>query len=85
MGNLGSIKLYALSTCTHCKALMNFLEENKIAFSFVNVDELEGRERREMVKEIKQFNKRCTFPTTVVGDQVLVGFKEAELKEALQI
>lgn len=77
------VKLYALSTCVHCKALIEFLQKNRIDFSLVNIDELAGDERRAMVKEVKQFNKRCTFPTTVVGDQVVVGFKEEELTQAL--
>ncbi len=85
MGNREIVKLYALSTCHHCKALIEFLEKNQVNFSFVNIDELVGRDRREMVKEVKHFNKRCTFPTTVVGDQVVVGFKEEELKQVLNI
>lgn len=64
---------------------MEFLARNRIEFSFINVDELEGAARREMVKEVKEFNKRCTFPTLVVGEQVVVGFKEAEVRETLKI
>lgn len=85
MSDCTKVKLYAVSTCFHCKALIEFLEQNRIDFSFVNVDELEGAERREMVKEVKELNKRCTFPTLVVGDQVVVGFKEEEIRETLHI
>ena len=85
MGGRGKVKLYAVSTCLHCKALIEFLEQNRIEFSIVNVDELVGSERREMVKEVKELNRRCTFPTLVVGDQVVVGFKEEEVRETLQI
>jgi glutaredoxin-like protein NrdH len=38
-----------------------------------------------MVKEVKEFNKRCTFPTLVVGDKVVVGFREEEVRETLRI
>lgn len=79
------VKLYAVSTCAHCRALMEFLDQHQVEFSFVNVDELEGAARREMVQEVKELNKRCTFPTLVVGEQVVVGFKEAEVRETLQI
>ena len=85
MGNRAKVKLYAVSTCVHCQALIELLEQNQIDFSCVNVDELEGAERREMVKEVKELNKRCTFPTMVVGDQVVVGFKEEEVRETLHI
>jgi glutaredoxin len=77
------IKLYAVTTCSHCKALMKFLNDNQVMFECVNVDELLGSERREIIKEVKQINKRCSFPTTLIGDRVVVGFKEAELREAL--
>ena len=78
-------RLYALSTCVHCKALIEFLEENRVAFSFVNIDELEGKERRDMVKEVKRLNPRCTFPTLVAGEQVVVGFRIEEIRKVLNI
>jgi glutaredoxin len=81
----GRIKLYTLSTCKHCKALRSYLEEKGVAFDFVDVDLLAGPERREMIKEVRQYNQRCSFPTTVIGEKVLVGFKEEELREALGI
>ncbi len=80
-----AVKLYALSTCVHCKALIELLQENQVDFSFVNIDELEGKERRDMVKEVKRFNPRCTFPTLVAGEQVVVGFRQEEIKEVLNL
>ena len=64
---------------------MEFLDQHQVEFSFVNVDELEGTARREMVKEVKELNKRCTFPTLVVGEQVVVGFKEEEVRQTLRL
>lgn len=64
---------------------MEFLDQHQVEFSFVNVDELEGTARRDMVKEVKELNKRCTFPTLVVGEQVVVGFKEEEVRETLRL
>lgn len=83
MATPSSIKVYALSTCAHCKALLTFLQDHRFVFESVNVDELLGKERRDMVKEVKIVNKRCSFPTTVIDEQVVVGFKENELREAL--
>ena len=80
-----AVKLYALSTCVHCKALIELLQENQVDFSFVNIDELEGKERRDMVKEVKRFNPRCTFPTLVAGEQVVVGFRQEKIKEVLNL
>jgi glutaredoxin-like protein NrdH len=78
-----NIKLYALSTCTHCKALREFFEKRQLSFDYVDVDLLQGRERQEMLKEVRQFNARGSFPTSVIGDRVVVGFREDELREAL--
>lgn len=79
------IKLYAVSTCSHCRALMEFLEENNFPFDCVYVDELLGSERRDVIKEVKRVNKRCSFPTTLIDEKVVVGFRLEELKEALRI
>ena len=79
------VKLYALSTCVHCRAVRSFLESNKIAFSSVNVDELEKWQRKEMIREVKKYNGKGSFPTLVVGEKVIVGFKEDELKIAFEL
>jgi len=79
------IKLYAVSTCTHCKALRDFLQENGVAYDCIEVDGLFGKERRDMLKEVRKFNKRASFPTVVIGERVVVGFKEDELREALAL
>jgi glutaredoxin len=44
---------------------------------------LEGDERRAIIEDVKKFNPRCSFPTVIIGDKVIVGYKEKEIKEAL--
>jgi glutaredoxin len=44
---------------------------------------LEGEERKAIIEDVKRFNPRCSFPTIIIGDKVIVGFKEKEIKEAL--
>jgi glutaredoxin len=78
-----SIRLYTLSTCVHCKALREFLQARGLPFDFVDVDTLQGKERREMLNEVRQYNRRCSFPTSVVGGEVLIGFKEDEFRKVL--
>jgi glutaredoxin len=77
------IKIYSLSTCSHCKATKRLLDECTIKFDFIDVDLLEGKERKAMVDEIKKVNKRCSFPTIIIGEKVIVGYKEKDIKEAL--
>lgn len=77
------VKIYSLSTCSHCKAAKKFLGECTIKYEFVDVDMLEGDERRAIIEDVKKFNPRCSFPTVIIGDKVIVGYKEKEIKEAL--
>jgi len=77
------VKIYSLSTCSHCKATKKFLGECTVKYDFVDVDLLEGDERKAIIEDVKKFNPRCSFPTNSTGDKVIVGFKEKEIKEAL--
>jgi len=79
------IKLYSLSTCSHCKSTKKLLSECEIAYEFIDVDTLVGDERKAIIEDIKKVNSRCSFPTIIIGDTVIVGYKEKEIKEALGI
>jgi len=61
-----SVKLYSLSTCSHCKSTKKFLNECTIQFEFVDVDLLEGEERKAIIEDIKKLNPRCSFPTIII-------------------
>ncbi|MBF0303918.1 MAG: glutaredoxin family protein [Desulfamplus sp.] len=80
-----STLVYALSTCSHCKAAKRFLTECQIDFKCVEVDALTGEERQNTISDIKKINPRCSFPTIVINDKVIVGFQEEQIKEALGI
>jgi glutaredoxin len=47
------------------------------------VDLLSGEERAAILEDVKKFNPRCSFPTIVIGETVIIGFKEKEIREAL--
>ena len=78
-----SIQVYTLSTCSHCKATKKFLGECGIKYEFTDVDLLQGEERAAILADVKKFNPRCSFPTIVIGEQVIIGYKEEEIKSAL--
>lgn len=81
----GKVMLYALSTCVWCKKTKRLLSDLGVKYSFIFVDKLEGKEREEVVSELKKYNKRGSFPTIVIDDdKVIVGFKEDEIKEKLE-
>ena len=77
------IKLYSLSTCSHCRAIKILLENGAWTFDFVDVDLLHGKERRDTLEEVRQLNKRCSFPTIRIGDRIIVGYRENDIREAL--
>jgi glutaredoxin len=79
------VKMYTLSTCSHCKVTKKFFDSCAVKYEFTDVDLLTGDERRAILDEVRKINKRCTFPTIVIGEKVIVGFQEKEIKEALGI
>jgi glutaredoxin len=83
MDNDKKVKIFSLSTCSHCKSTKKLLSECTVKYEFVDVDLLDGEERAAIIKDIKQFNPKCSFPTIIIGDRVIVGFKEQEIREAL--
>ena len=78
-----SVKVYALTTCIHCKNAKAFLDEKHISYECVHVDQLQGDERKNTVEEIKKLNPKVSFPTICVGKDVIVGFNKDELITAL--
>lgn len=77
------VKMYTLSTCSHCKATKRFMNEYNVKYEFTDVDLLQGEERAAVLEEVRKINPNCSFPTIIVGDKVIVGFKEKEIREAL--
>lgn len=77
------VTLYALSTCIHCKNTKEFLKENNVDFDSIEVDTLEGDKRKKAIEEVRAHNPDLSFPTIVLKDKCIVGFKKQELKEAL--
>lgn len=79
------VKIYSLSTCSHCKSAKKFFDKCSIQYDYTDVDLLTGDERKAVVEEVKKLNEMCTFPTIIIGEQVLIGFNEERLKKALGI
>lgn len=78
-------KLYALSTCSHCKMCKRFLGDCGIEYEFTDVDLLPDDERKTTIDEIKALTSRCAFPTIIIGEKVIVGFQEDKIRDALGI
>ncbi|MBI5664107.1 MAG: glutaredoxin family protein [Nitrospirae bacterium] len=77
------VRLYTLSTCSHCRATKTFLDECAVKYEFTDVDLLTGEERSAIIEEVRKINEKCSFPTIIIGDKVIIGHKEQEIREAL--
>ncbi len=78
------ITLYALQTCSHCKDIKGFLQKRQVSFRILYVDMMVGDERNDAMRTLRRINPKCSFPTIVVGEKTIVGFKKDKIEQALQ-
>ena len=81
--DVGQVMLYALSTCVWCKKTKRLLDELGVAYDYEYVDFLQGDERTEAIDTVRQWNPSRSFPTLVINDKCIVGFRANEIREAL--
>lgn len=79
-----AITLYALTTCIHCKKTKEYLDDCGAKYDCVFVDKLEGEERKRIIEAIKKVNPNLSFPTLLVDEEAIVGFKKDQIKDALE-
>ena len=78
------VKVYALSTCIHCKKAKEYLDQCGIKYNCVHVDQLTGDERKAVVEEVKKHNPSVSFPTILIDGDVIIGFNQEKIDEALK-
>lgn len=84
MADNNCLKLFALSTCVHCKNTRQYLDEKNAPYDCVYVDTLTGDERKEVIEEIRKHNPKLSFPTLVFkSGRVVVGFHKDEIDSEL--
>ena len=81
----GKVRMYTLSTCSHCKAAKRFMTENGIPYDATDVDLLGPAERAAILDDVKKLNPNISFPTIIIGKTVIVGFREEKIREALNL
>ncbi|NCN52533.1 glutaredoxin family protein [Candidatus Parcubacteria bacterium] len=75
-----TVTIYSTPTCHFCHAAKEFFKENNVAFEDINVAE-DAAKRQEMVELTGQLG----VPVIRIGDDVIVGFDEAKLRELLKV
>jgi glutaredoxin len=66
-------------------AAKQWMTDHGIEFDYTDVDLLAGEERKDMIREVREYNPNCTFPTILIGDEVIIGNEDAQLKKALDL
>ncbi len=77
---MSQIKIYTTPTCPWCKKTKEFLKQNKIKYSEIDVSS-DQKAAQEIVRKSGQMG----VPVIEIGDRIIVGFDEQELKKALKI
>jgi glutaredoxin-like YruB-family protein len=75
-----TVEIYSTATCHFCHMAKEWLTEKNIPFVDYNVGEDMAR-RKEMVEITGQLG----VPVIRVGDDVMVGFDEAQLAKILEV
>jgi glutaredoxin len=83
--NAGTIMLYALSTCGWCHKTKELLTSLGVEFDYTYVDLLPDTERETTLKTVEKWNPKTSFPTIIINNNCIVGFKEDEIKKALKL
>ena len=73
-----TVKVYSTQTCPWCAKVKEFLKENKVPFTTIDVTS-DQKAAKEMVEKSGQMG----VPVIDVNGKILVGFNEPKLKEAL--
>ena len=74
------INVYSTPTCPYCVQLKEFLKEHEIEFNDIDVSTDQAAAAK-MVEKTGQMG----VPVTEIGDEFIVGFDEAKIREKLNI
>ncbi|MCH7758813.1 glutaredoxin family protein [Patescibacteria group bacterium] len=74
------INVYSTPTCPYCVQLKEFLKEHDIEFNDIDVSTDQAAAAK-MVEKTGQMG----VPVTEIGDEFIVGFDEAKIREKLNI
>jgi len=79
------VKVFTISTCGWCKKVKNLLKSLDVEYEYVDIDQVEGEEKKKIREELKKYNSKMSCPTLVIdeGEEIIIGFKKDKIREAL--
>jgi len=75
-----NVTIYTSPTCPHCLQLKEFLKNNNVSFEEVNVNK-----NKKAAEEIMKKSGVMGVPIIKIGEEIIAGFDEAELKRKLYL
>ena len=79
--HVGTVVLFALSTCPWCKKTKKLLDEMGLEYDYVDVDFIQGIERNEVKNELDKIGADFSFPLIVVDNKRMIhGFDERAIR-----
>lgn len=77
---MANVVIYSTPTCHYCQQAKAFLDEHDVQYTDHNVAE-DTEKRQEMVEKTGQMG----VPVIEIDDQVMVGFDQQKLAEAVGV
>ncbi|MFQ6106922.1 MAG: glutaredoxin family protein [Thermoplasmata archaeon] len=79
------VMLFALSTCPFCKKVKALLADSDVDYEYVDVDLQSREDRKRLRQELMKYNPRCSYPTLVVDEDIVIGYREERIREVLGV
>ena len=80
-----TVKIYSTATCAYCAMAKKFLNDNKVPFQEIRVDQ-DRQALQEMVQKTGQMGVPVTIIVTDQGqEEIIVGFDKLRLNQLLGI
>ena len=77
---MAQVTIYSTPTCVYCNAAKAFFKEKGVAYTEHNVG-ADMERRKEMIEKSGQMG----VPVIYIGDEMVVGFDEEQLRGLLKI
>ncbi|KAL3765393.1 hypothetical protein ACHAWU_002311 [Discostella pseudostelligera] len=68
-----SVAMYSFTTCPFCRKAKDYLDENSIPYSSIELDLLPGNEGNEIRSELGRMTKRTSVPSIFIGGKYIGG------------
>lgn len=73
------VKLFYSESCEYCRRLKDYLDENRIDYILMNVDNSDDN-----AYELIRLTNQTTLPVIIIGDRLICGFDIEKIKKEIE-